>query len=103
MLQLWNFVIGLPVVNGTKRELKVYCDNRTTTEFSNNNRSSTTSKHIDIKYLVLIERVHNHIVSIEHIKTNFMLVDPLSKTLTPKVFHGHTGQMGVVSLEDVQF
>ena len=41
-------------------------------------------------------------MSIEHIGTNFMLADPLTKALTPKVFLGHTAQMGVVSLEDIQ-
>ncbi|WOG95703.1 hypothetical protein DCAR_0415030 [Daucus carota subsp. sativus] len=100
---LRNFVTGLRVVDGIERPLKVYCDNRAATEFSNYNGSSSASKHIDIKYLVVIERVQNHIVSIEHIGTNFMLADPLTKALTPKVFHGHTAQMGVVSLEDIKF
>lgn len=86
-----------------ERPLKVYCDNRSATEFSNNNWSSEASKHIDIKYLFVIERVQNQIVSIEHIETNFMLADPLTKALTPKVFHGHIAHMGVASLEDVQF
>ena len=100
---MWNFVTGLRVVDGIERPLKVYCDNRAAIEFSNNNGSSLDSKHIDIKYLVVIERVQNHIVPTEHIGTNFMLVDPLTKALTPKVFHRHTAQMGVVSLEDIQF
>ena len=79
---LQNFVIGLQVVDGIERPLKVYCDNRSITEFSNNNGSSEASKHIDIKYLVVIERVQNQIVSIEHIGTNFMLEYPLTKVLT---------------------
>ncbi|XP_074377073.1 secreted RxLR effector protein 161-like [Apium graveolens] len=52
---LRNFVTGLRVVDGIERPLKVYCDNRSATEFSNNNESSEASKHINIKYLVVIE------------------------------------------------
>ncbi|XP_074358157.1 secreted RxLR effector protein 161-like [Apium graveolens] len=100
---LRNFITILRVVDGIERPLKVYCDNRYATEFSNNNESSKASKHIDIKDLVVIERVQNQIVSIEHIGINFMLADPLTKALTPKVFHGHIAHMGVVSLEDVKF
>jgi len=60
------------------------------------NRSSTKSKFIDIKFLVVKERVQNRQISIEHIRTNFMLADPLTKGLTPKVFHEHTTHMGVI-------
>ena len=41
--------------------------------------SLTKSKHIDIKYLVVIERVQNKQFSIEHIGTNSMIADPLNK------------------------
>ncbi|KAJ9557220.1 hypothetical protein OSB04_011834 [Centaurea solstitialis] len=34
--------------------------------------------------------------AIEHIGTNSMLADPLTKALVPKVFHEHTKNMGVV-------
>ena len=85
------------------KAIESYCDHRAATEFSNNNGSFSASKHIDIKYLFVIESVKNHIVSIEQRGTNFMLADPLTKALTPKVFQGHIAQMGVVSLEDVQF
>lgn len=40
-------------------------------------------------------------MSIEHIGTNSMVADPLTKGLIPKVFHEHTAHMGVMSLEDI--
>ena len=54
---LLNFVTRLRVVNGIERPLKLYCDNNSTVLYSNNNRSSSKSKHIDIKFLVVKERV----------------------------------------------
>ena len=56
---LRNFVTRLRVVNGIERPLKLYCDNNSTVLYSNNNRSSSKSKHIDIKFLVVKERVYN--------------------------------------------
>ncbi|XP_040872071.1 secreted RxLR effector protein 161-like [Glycine max] len=92
---LRNFVTGLRVVDGIERPLKIYCDNNSTVLYSNNNRSATKSKFIDIKFLVVKERVQNRQISIEHLRTNDMLADPLTKGLVPKVFHEHTAHMGV--------
>ncbi|RDX96077.1 hypothetical protein CR513_21308, partial [Mucuna pruriens] len=39
------------VVNGIKRPLTIYCDNNSAVLYSNNNRSFTKSKFIDIKFL----------------------------------------------------
>ena len=95
--------MGLRIVDDIERPLKLFCDNKSAVMYSNNNRSSTKSKHIDIKFLVVKERVQSGQLSIEHIGTNFMVADPLTKGLPPKVFHEHTARMGVMSLEDIQF
>ena len=54
---LQNFVIGLRIVVGIERPLKLFCDNKSAVMYSNNNRSNTKSKHVDIKFLGLKERV----------------------------------------------
>ncbi|RVW47329.1 Retrovirus-related Pol polyprotein from transposon TNT 1-94 [Vitis vinifera] len=99
---LRNFVTGVRVLDGIERPLKIFCDNKSTVLYSNNNRSSTKSKYIDIKFLVVKEKVQSGQISIEHIGTNSMIADPLTKGLPPKVFHEHTAHMGVVSFEDIQ-
>ena len=40
-------------------------------------------------------------MSIEHISTNFMIGDPLTKGVPPKVFHEDVARMGVVHLGDM--
>ncbi|XP_075075053.1 secreted RxLR effector protein 161-like [Nicotiana tabacum] len=74
---LRNFIIGLHIVDGIERPLKLF-DNKSAVMYFNNNRSSTKSKHIDIKLLVVKERAQSGLVSIEHIGTNSMIVDPLT-------------------------
>ena len=84
------------MVDGIDRPLKIYCDNNSAVLYSNSNSSSTKSKHIDIKFLAVRERVQNRQIFIEHIGTNSMLADPLTKGLVPSVFHEHVAHMGVL-------
>ena len=81
--------------------MRINCDNKAVELYSKNNRSSSKSKHIDIKFLVVKERVQSLQVLIEHISTNSMIVDPLTKGLPPKVFHEHVTRMGVVHINDM--
>jgi len=97
---LRNFVTGLKIMEGIERPLKLYCDNKSTVLYSNNNRSSTKSKHIDIKFLAVKERVQSGQISIEHLGTNSMIADPLTKGLPPKVFHEHVAYMGVLPFKE---
>ena len=86
-IYLWNFVTGLHILHGVNRPLKLFCDNKSAMLYSNNNKSSTKSKYIDIKFLVVRERVQSGQLSIEHIGRDSMIVDPLTKGLSPKMFH----------------
>ena len=48
--RIWlrNFVMGVHIVDGVDRALKLFCDNKSAMLHSNNNRSSMNSKYIDI-------------------------------------------------------
>ena len=91
------------IVYGINRPLKLFCDNKSTVLYFNNNMSLMKSKHIDIKLLVVKERVTNGKLSIEHVDTNSVIAYSLTKRLSPKMFHEHTARMGVMSIKDVQF
>ena len=90
------FVTRLKILEGIERPLKLYCDNKSVVFYSNNNRSSTKSKHIDIKFLVVKERVQSGQITIEHLGTNSMIADPFTKILPPKIFHEHVAHMSVL-------
>ncbi|RVW88542.1 Retrovirus-related Pol polyprotein from transposon TNT 1-94 [Vitis vinifera] len=98
---LRNFITRLRIVDGIEKPLRINCDNKAAELYSKNNRSSSKSKHIDIKFLVVKERVQSLQVLIEHISTNSMIADPLTKGLPPKVYHEHVTHMGVVHIDDV--
>ena len=95
---LKNFVTRLQVVESIQRPLKLLCDNNSAVLYATNNWSSSKSKYIDIKFLVVKERVQNNELCIEHIGTDSMIADPLTKGLPPKQFHEHVARMGVIPI-----
>ena len=93
---LKNFVPGLRVVDIISKPLTLFCDNQAAVFFSSNNKSSGAAKHIDIKYHVVKDRVQDQTIKIQHISTNLMIVDPLTKGLPPNLFREHTASMGLM-------
>ena len=80
---------------GIERPLKLFCGNKLAIIYPNNNRSNTKSRHVDIKFLVVKEKVQNGQILIEHIGTKSMVPCPLTIGLLPKVFHEHVAHIGV--------
>lgn len=93
---LRNFISALGVMDSISRPLKLYCDNSTTLSFSRNTRSTSRSKHIDIKFYFVKEKVIESLITIEHTPTSNMLVDPLTKGLPICVFQEHVSYMGLL-------
>ena len=98
-LWLRNFISGLRIVDSIARPLKIYCDNSTAVFFSKNDKYSKGAKHMEIKYFAVKEEVQKQRVSIEHISTNLMIADPLTKGLSPKAFNEHVESMGILKCD----
>jgi len=94
---LKNFISGLQLVNLVKRPLQLYCDNRAAELYCKNDKSSARSRHIDIKFLVVKDRVRNNIVSVDSISTSLNIADPLTKWLPFQVFLEHAADMGIAN------
>nr|CAN60205.1 hypothetical protein VITISV_036061 [Vitis vinifera] len=79
--------------------IKIYRDIFQVSVFmAKNNQSGSRSKHIDIKYLAIKEHVKEKKVITEHISTELMIVDPLTKGMPPLKFKDHIVNMGLSSL-----
>jgi hypothetical protein len=83
------------VVDSIEKPLKIYCDNEPVVQYSYNNKKSNASKHINIKYYVVKEKIQDHTISLEHISTKQMLADPFTKGLPPNVLKEHVAGMGL--------
>ena len=63
-----------------------------------NNKSVSSSRHIDIKYLKFREHVKLSKVVIDHISTRLIIADPLMKGLPPKTYKEHVEHMRLSSI-----
>jgi hypothetical protein len=52
-----KFIPGHRVVDSIEKPLKIYCDNKPVVQYSYNNKKSDASKHINIKYYVVKEKI----------------------------------------------
>ncbi|XP_074266262.1 secreted RxLR effector protein 161-like [Silene latifolia] len=95
---LKSFIFGLRVIDSICRPLIMYCDNSAAVFMAKNNKSGSRSKHIDIKYLAIKERVQEKKVIIEHISTKLMIADPLTKGMPIKTFKDNVVRMGLGSI-----
>ena len=98
--RLWlrNFVSGFGIIDSIAKPLKIYCDNGASVFISKNDKYSKGVKHMKLKYFAVKEELQKQRVSIEHISTNLMIADPLTKGLTPESFNEHVERMDI--LED---
>jgi hypothetical protein len=78
-----KFVPGLRLVDSIEKPLKIYCDNEPAVQYSYNNKKSDASKHINIKYYIVKEKIQDHTISLEHISTNRCLRIRLQKAYHP--------------------
>ena len=90
-----KLVSGKKVVDSVENPLKLYCGNEPVVFCAHNNKLSGYSKHVDIKFYVIMEQVQDHTICVEHVRTSKMLADPLTKGLQPKVFREHLAGMGL--------
>ena len=93
-----SFISELRIMDSISRPLSIYCDNSTVVFMAKNNKSGSRSKQIDIKYLVIRERVKEKKVIIEHISTKLMIANPLTKGMPLLKFKDHVVNMGLSSL-----
>ncbi|XP_075099222.1 secreted RxLR effector protein 161-like [Nicotiana tabacum] len=99
-LWLRNFISGLGVVDTITKPLKIYCDNSAAVFFSKNDKYSKGAKHMELKYFTVKEEVQKQRVSLEHIRTDLMIADPLTKGLQPKTFKEHVHRIGLGCIYD---
>jgi len=95
---LKSFISGLRIMDSISKPLRMYCDNSAAVFMAKNNKSGSRNKHIDIKYLAIREHVKEKKVVIEHISTELMIADPLTKGMPPFKFKDHVMNMGLGSI-----
>ena len=93
---LRNLISALEVVHSISRLLKLFCDNSAAVSFSRNTRSTSRSKHIDVKFFFVKEKVVESLISVERMSMTSMLANPLTKGLPICVFQEQVTRIGLL-------
>ncbi|KAM0968159.1 hypothetical protein TB1_015836 [Malus domestica] len=93
-LWLKNLITFMRLVDSISRPLVIHCDNKAAVFFSKNNKKSEATRLMDVKYLSVKEHVKKGDILVEHIDTQRMIADPLTKPLAVGVFKEHITSMG---------
>lgn len=78
----------------------ICCDNVAAVFFSKNNKRTSASRNIDVKYFSVRESVRDNEIEVIKIGTKEQLADPLTKALPVSAFTNHVKNMGVLSSFD---
>ena len=73
--------------------IEVFCDNKSAIFVSENLVNNSRSKHIDIRFHFIREKVEQKIMRLSHIATELNLADIFTKPLTSEVFSNFTNQI----------
>lgn len=75
--------------------IEINCDNKSAICLATNNMYSKRSKHIDIKFHFIREKVANKSIKLNYVPTNSMVADVLTKSVTPDKFKKLTIKFGL--------
>jgi hypothetical protein len=91
---LKKFMPGLRVIDSIERPLKLYCDMNQQYFMLTTIKKPRLSSTLILGF-VLLKRIQDQTISLEHISPKKMIADPLTKGLPPSVFREHLADMGL--------
>lgn len=97
---LRNFIADLNVVDSISRPLRMFYDNQAAVFFSKNNKRTSASRLMDVKLLIIRDRIKDGEITIEYIPSKSMIANPLTKALPVGAFKDHVSRMGVLESFD---
>ena len=103
VIWLRNFISTLVVVHSISRPLKLFYDNSAIVSFSKNTKSTSCSKHIDVEFYFVKEKVAEFLILVDHTPTTSMLANSLTKGLPICVFQEHVTRMGLLGAQNLCF
>ena len=101
-LWLRNFGSKLELIKSIQRPITIYCDNASAVFFAKNNRRTSHSRNIDVKYYSVRESVEEKAIKVIKIGTQAQLADPFTKALPVSIFVKHFRNMGISDKLDVE-
>lgn len=79
---LWYRQLISNLDSSTDNNITILCDNKSAIDLSGSNGYNARTKHIDIRHHFIRQSIQNKLVHVEHVSTDVMLADILTKPLS---------------------
>ena len=80
--------------------IRIHCDSETAIAVAKKEESHKASKHLDVKFHSVRERIANGQINVTFIKSEFNTADVFTKSVPRKTFAVHTTSMGLVQEQE---
>jgi len=95
---LKNFLAEIPIGTKPTPSVSIHCDCKSAIDNAKKARYSGKNRHIRMKHDVIKQLLRNGVISIDFVKSEGNLADPLTKPLGRKMILETSREMGLVSL-----
>lgn len=96
-----NFIVSTRMMELIEKLIQIWCDNNSTVFVSRNNKRSASTKHLELKHLIVKEKIKQGCTRIDHIDTESIISYPLNRALANIDFHRHANNKGMFVSFDV--
>ena len=93
-----NFMRCIPFISVPKAPITLYCDNQAAIHNTKNERISSNSKHIAMRYNHIRQLVKKGKIALEYLPTDQMRADPLTKPLSGEKINKTMRDMGLLPI-----
>jgi transposase InsO family protein len=83
-------------LNVSLKSFVINCDNTSTINLAKNSQYSVRSKHIDIRYRFIKQKIEQEVIDIKYINTNFNIADVFTKPVNKEKLDNFSRAMGLI-------
>lgn len=82
VIWLQNMLTELNCIEYMSRPINIFCDNQATIQWLKNAKSSTKTRHVNLKFHFVRDEIENGIINVSYVNTNEMIADCLTKSVS---------------------
>jgi len=92
---LKSLLVDIPLWGRPTPTVSLHCDSQAAIGVANNNAYNGKKRHIRVKHGVVRQLIKNGVISLEYVRSERNLADPLTKGLTKRVILDTSKEMGL--------
>jgi len=92
---LRNFLANIPLIKDVLPSVSIHCDCQAAIAIAKNKSYNCKSRHMKLRYDVIKQLLRDGIISIDYVKSEINLVDPLTKPVGRKLILQTSKEMGL--------